>query len=86
MNDHVDNKEVLLIVGDSYIRNFLLQYFAESFYKVIFIQGNHMDDLFNIVEEYKPSIVIHESAERTYAYRHIIKAAEMIKEKTGLEE
>lgn len=86
LNDHVDNKEVLLIVGDSYIKDFLLPYFAESFYKVIFIQGNHMDELFNIVEEYKPSIVIHESAERTYAYRYVIKASEVIKEKIGLEE
>lgn len=84
INNNVDNKEVLLIIGDSYIRDFLLQYFAESFNKVIFIQGNHMEELFNIVEEYKPNIIIHESAERTYAYRYIINAAEAIKEKMAL--
>ena len=80
INRNVDNNTTLLIIGDSYISSFLTGYFAESFYKVIFIHLNHTSELQELVKEYKPDIIINENAERVNAYGLINDAAKQIRE------
>lgn len=63
-NIAADNRTRLLIVGDSYIEQFLLQNFAENFYEVIFVQADYTKKMADIIEITKPDIVIYECAER----------------------
>lgn len=80
VNYDLEDGDILLVIGDSYTNQFLLPYYIQSFKRVVFIQGNHASELYDIVNEYKPDIVIHEHAERTEAYRYMISAAARIKE------
>lgn len=63
-NDKVENDDTLLIIGDSYFDTFLYDDLAESFSKVVLIHGDYTDDLYAIVDEYSPNIVVVENAER----------------------
>lgn len=63
-NDTVDNKTRILIIGDSYFDNYIIDDIAESFYETIIIRGDYLENFSNIIEEYKPDIVILECAER----------------------
>ena len=77
-NDSVDNKDTLMILGDSYFDNYLYDDFAESFYKVVLIWGDYGENLVEIAEYYKPTIIIVENAERVERTGGIIKAAQEI--------
>lgn len=79
INNDVKNDDVLLVIGDSYINSFLLDDLAESFSKTVMIWGDNAKYLKEIMEYYKPTIVLCENAERVDRTGHIIAAAERIK-------
>ncbi len=70
-NNNIDNGERVLIIGNSFIYNYIIEYFAESFSETMFIYSldNNFTDL---VEDYKPDIVIYEVAERYTYYETIL--------------
>lgn len=76
-SDAVDNEEVVLIIGDSYVENYILQDIAESFHKTIFVWGDYTEKFMDFVELYKPTIVISENAERcSYRFPMMVDVAE----------
>ena len=79
INNYVDNDTRLLILGDSYLDSYLEDDFAESFHETILIWGDYTSDLYNIVNEYKPDIILNENAERCDRTYNMIKAAENIR-------
>lgn len=79
-NEAVDNDTRVLILGDSYVNNYLLVDLAESFHETLSVWGDYTADLIQIVEAYKPDIVINECAERVDRSYSIIAAAKAIME------
>lgn len=79
-NTTVNNKTRLLILGDSYFNNYLIDDLAESFYEVLIIWGDHIKDIETIMETYKPNIVIVENAERVDRTYALINAAKQLSE------
>lgn len=76
------NDEVVLIIGDSYVENYILDDIAESFGKTIFVWGDYSDRFMDFVELYKPTIVINENAERcSYRFPMIVRMASEISKK-----
>lgn len=76
-SDSVDNEEVVLIIGDSYVENYILQDIAESFHKTIFVWGDYTEKFMDFVDLYQPTIVISENAERcSYRFPMIVDVAE----------
>ena len=71
-NDVVDNDVRLLILGDSYFADFLLDDLAESFHEVLIIWADYIMDIPQIMEVYKPDIVVLECAERCDRTRRVI--------------
>ena len=63
-NPEVGNDKRLLVMGDSYFNNYLIDDIAESFGEVWLIWGDYTANLPEIVELYNPDIVIYECAER----------------------
>lgn len=63
-NSEISNGKRLLLMGDSYFNNFLIDDIAESFSEVWLVWGNYTDELPEIVELCDPDIVIYECAER----------------------
>ncbi len=74
-NDQVDNNDTLLIVGDSYIEGYLYDDFAESFHRVVFVRATMARYIEELVNYYKPTIVLHENVERQDGSGEIIVAA-----------
>jgi len=73
------NDEVVLVIGDSYVENYILDDIAESFGKTIFVWGDYSDRFMDFVELYKPTIVINENAERcSYRFPMIVRMASEI--------
>ena len=80
--DKAGNDEVVLIIGDSYVENYILDDIAESFGKTIFVWGDYSDRFMDFVELYKPTIVINENAERcSYRFPMIVRMASEISKK-----
>ncbi len=79
-NKTVNNKTRLLIVGDSYFNNYILDDLAESFYEVIIIWGDYVGNIKGIIDEYKPDILVLEAAERVDRTGGIIKGVKVIRE------
>lgn len=63
-NTSVKNKTRVLVLGDSYFNSFILDDIAESFYETLIIWGDYTSSFEEIIEEYKPDILIVENAER----------------------
>lgn len=63
-NPDAGNDKKLLIMGDSYFNDYLVDDIAESFHEVWMVWGDHTESLPEIVELYKPDVVIYECAER----------------------
>lgn len=82
-NDQADNDTCILIIGDSYVSDFIIDDIAESFHETILSNADYLDgdSLMQLVESYEPDIVIMENAERQNMYRlpAMVKAAEAIK-------
>ena len=74
-NDEVDNNTRLLIIGDSYFNNFIIDDLAESFHETIIIWGDYCSDIQTIIDTYDADIVIVEAAERVDRTSGIIKGA-----------
>lgn len=79
-NDDVQNDDTLLILGDSYLDNFLYDDLAESFHKVVFIWGDYVVELPQIIDYYNPDIVLMENAERSERTGLVTMAAELLKQ------
>lgn len=89
-NDICGNNTRVLILGDSYMQQFLMDDLAESFYETIelwvWTSNTIASDIVSIVEEYKPDIVIYEKAEREPAYlSDMVMAAQQINEICGID-
>ena len=63
-NPEAGNDRKLLLMGDSYYNNYLIDDIAESFSEVWLVWGDYTGDLPEIVELYQPDLVIYECAER----------------------
>lgn len=63
-NQNVDNKTRVLVLGDSYFNDFILDDLAESFYETFIIWGDYVENFENIINTYNPDLVIVENAER----------------------
>lgn len=63
-NPNAGNDQRLLLMGDSYFNNYLIDDIAESFGEVWLVWGDYTASLPEIVEAYAPDIVIYECAER----------------------
>ncbi|MBR4588364.1 MAG: hypothetical protein IKO30_08635 [Lachnospiraceae bacterium] len=80
-NDDSDNDIKVLICGDSYIYSFFIDDMAESFKETIELWAWTSGDIINVINEYKPDILIYEKAEREPAFAcDMVWAAEKIKE------
>ena len=66
-NSKVGNKDTILIIGDSYIREYpILSAIAESFYQTILYNPESMKDdgLIRLIDAYRPKVVLFENAQR----------------------
>lgn len=63
-NPNAENDKRLLLMGDSYFNNYLIDDIAESFSEVWLVWGDYTASLPEIVDMYDPDIVIYECAER----------------------
>lgn len=63
-NDDVNNKKRVLIIGDSYFADYIVDDLAESFYEVFLIRNDFVGEIGMLLDEYSPDIVILEAAER----------------------
>ncbi len=82
-NDSVDSDAKVLLLCDSYFSSYIADYFAESFsdLKMLrLIYENYIYDLPEIVEDYKPDIVIIECAERVDRTWSVCKIAERLRQ------
>lgn len=78
-NDSVDNEDTILIIGDSYFDGFIYDDIAESFHKVVMVWGGNVANIKELVEEYHPSIVIEENAERCDRTADMVEASKELK-------
>lgn len=78
-NDAVDNEDTLLILGDSYFDNFLYDDLAESFHRVVLVWGDYTENIEELVNYYRPAIVVSENAERCDRTSCVVKAAEKLR-------
>ena len=63
-NPNATSNKRLLIMGDSYFNNYLVDDLAESFSEVWLVWGDYTSVLPDIIELCDPDIVIYECAER----------------------
>ncbi len=68
VNQECENDLKIMVVGDSYIRQFLKEHIAESFRETLSIDWINLTNLDKVLEIYEPDIVIFESAEFTLNY------------------
>ncbi|KQO15374.1 alginate O-acetyltransferase AlgX-related protein [Paenibacillus sp. Leaf72] len=61
-----DNLPKILVLGDSYLYEFMTPYLAESFSELTFVYTDNMDRIKSLVEILKPDIVIYENVERSF--------------------
>lgn len=81
VNENVDNNDRVLIIGDSYFNGFIVDDIAESFHETIMIWHDYTCYMDQLIDEYKPDIIILEAAERCDISYAIIDAAEVIEGK-----
>lgn len=77
-NPACENGKRLLIMGDSYFNNYLIDDIAESFSEVWLVWGDYTTQLPEIVDLYRPDIVIYECAERVDRSNAVQKLAEKL--------
>ena len=74
--EEAGNDEVVLIIGDSYVENYILDDLAESFNRTIFVWGDYSSRFMEFIDLYQPTIVINENAERcSYRFPMIVDVA-----------
>ena len=74
-NPAVQNGKKLLIVGDSYFHEFILDDLAESFSETVLIWGDDVEQFKEAIDAYQPDIVVMENAEREDRTGLILSAA-----------
>lgn len=79
VNDSVNNNTRVLLLCDSYIGSFLQEDFAESFHDTILIWGDYSSQILELIDTYKPDIVINENAERCERTGGIIEGVRRVK-------
>lgn len=79
VNDSVKNNDTLLVIGDSYIDSFIIEDFAESFHKTVMVWGENMVNIIELIDYYRPTIVLNENAERCDRSVSVLQAAERIR-------
>ncbi len=79
-NERADNDVRMLVIGDSYFNNYIMDDIGESFRETILIWGDYLADFQTILEEYDPDIVVVEAAERVDRSSYIKEAARRIRE------
>lgn len=79
-NPEAGNDKRLLIVGDSYFNNYLVDDIAESFGEVWMVWGDYLDSVPEIVELCQPDLVIFECAERVDRSQGICELAEKLQQ------
>ena len=77
-NKTVDNNTRVLIIGDSYFHEFIVDDLAESFHEVILIWVGYVANIKKIIRAFPADIVIIESAERSPKFKRIIEAGKEI--------
>lgn len=77
-NNTIDNDTRLLIMGDSYINTFIIEDFAESFNRTCMVWNAYTTDLEEIIDLYKPDIVIFECAERVDSSNAVCNLADKL--------
>ncbi len=80
-NETVENRTRVLVIGDSYFDNYLMDDLAESFYETIMIRGDYLGNIDEIIETYKPDIVIGENAERVDRSLKMVETVEKLQNK-----
>lgn len=78
-NDSAGNGDTLLVIGDSYFDNFLIDDLAESFHKTVMIWGDYIQYLPEMMDAYHPAVVVCENAERCDRTGRMMKVAERIR-------
>ena len=63
VNEACGNDRKILVLGDSYIRQFLKEHIAEGFRETLSIDMVNLPDLDKVLEIYEPDIVVFESSE-----------------------
>ena len=79
-NEDAGNDTKVMIVGNSFIVNYIMEDLAESFGETLMVWDDIDTDSIAWIEEYDPDIVIFEMVERYAAYGKVKKAADSIKE------
>lgn len=64
INQDVDNNTRVLVFSDSYIDSYILDDIAESFSETAMVWSDNICDLGELIEIYKPNIIIFENVER----------------------
>ena len=78
-NDNAGNDTRVMIVGNSFIVNYLMEDLAESFGDMLMVWNDIGENFPEWVDEYQPDIVIFEMVERYASYGKLNKAAKTIK-------
>ncbi len=78
-NDKAGNDTKVMIVGNSFIVNCLMEDFAESFGETLMVWNDINANFTDWTNEYQPDIVIFEMVERYASYGKVKKAAKKIK-------
>lgn len=85
-NDQINNDTCILIIGDSYLSDFIIDDIAESFHETVMSNADYQDadTIMRLLSAYKPDIVVIENAERQNVYRlpAIVRTAESIMDYT----
>ena len=80
VNQNAGNDTKVLIVGDSYVDNYILDSLAESFSRTYMIWGDYTSQMTDMIEVCQPDIVIYECAERVDRSGAICELAERLNE------
>ncbi|MCR5773020.1 MAG: hypothetical protein K6G87_17485 [Butyrivibrio sp.] len=77
-NEKVDNDTRCLVICNSFFINYLRDMISESFSETMFVWGGIDPNIDKWIEDYKPDIVIYESAERYESFENIVETADSI--------
>lgn len=77
-NPNAENGKRLLLLGDSYFNNYLIDDIAESFSEVWLVWADYVSELPEIIDLYQPDIVIFECAERVDRSANIYNFAQTL--------
>ena len=77
-NSQAGNDTRVLVLGDSYLNNYILDDIAESFAVTMMVWGDYTKELKEIVDECKPDIIIMENAERCNRMSKVLAASQAL--------